>query len=76
MTSAYVFIQVGGIDNGQTFLDSLRAIPGVKSAHFVWGPIDCILFAEAPDMPGLISLTAKIRSTPGVASLDSRLVQA
>ena len=74
MASAYVFIQVGAIDSAQTLHDSLHAIEGVKTVHFVWGPIDCILFADAPDMAGLISLTAKIRSTPGVASVDTRVV--
>jgi DNA-binding Lrp family transcriptional regulator len=74
MTSAYVFIQaqVGG--NAQKMHDDLHAIAGVKSVHYVWGPIDCILFADAADMAGLISLTGKIRAVPGVASVDTRVV--
>ena len=74
MVSAYVFIQaVVGVD-GEKLHKDLHAIGGVKSVHYVWGPIDIILFADAPDMPGLVSLTGKIRAVKGVASLDTRVV--
>jgi DNA-binding Lrp family transcriptional regulator len=74
MTSAYVFIQVGMGGNAQKIHDDLHAIAGVKSVHYVWGPIDCVLFADAPDMAGLVNLTGKIRAMPGIASVDTRVV--
>lgn len=74
MTSAYVFIQVQVGANAPKVHDDLHAIQGVKSVHYVWGPIDGILFADAADMAGMIALTGKIREVAGVASVDTRIV--
>ena len=74
MTSAYIFLQIQVGANGLKIHDDLHAIQGVKSVHYVWGPIDTILFADAADMAGMLSLTGKIRSVAGVASVDTRIV--
>jgi len=74
MVSAYVFIQAMVGVNGEKLHNDLHAIAGVKSVHYVWGPIDVILFADAPDMAGVVSLTGKIRKVEGVASIDTRVV--
>jgi hypothetical protein len=74
MTSAYVFINVGAGTDGMKIHSDLHAISGVKSVHFVWGPLDCIVFVDAPDMSGLVALTGKIRALPGVGHVDTRVV--
>jgi DNA-binding Lrp family transcriptional regulator len=75
MTSAYIFAQVGsGGGSGMEVHKALHAIPGVKTVHFVAGPIDLILFVEAADQAGLTAIVQKMRAVPGVAGTDTRIV--
>ena len=75
MASAYILAQVGGGGGSAMEIhNGLHAIPGVKTVHFVAGPTDLIIFAEAADQAGLIEIVGKMRGVPGVASTDTRIV--
>lgn len=77
MMAAFVFIQIevsGGMDAMRALHDSLHAVEGVKTVHFVAGPTDVIVFAEAADQEALGESLGKIRSVDGVASTDTRIV--
>jgi len=54
-------------------LTALRGIAGVKQAHAVAGPTDCIAFVEAADQEALIAVVSAIRAVEGVASTDTRI---
>jgi len=72
MQSAYVLIQFGQSASEET-MTQLRAIEGVRHAHVVLGPTDCIAFVEAPDMDALIACVTAIRHLEGVEQTDTRL---
>jgi len=79
MMSAFIFIQVGGLKDVaemHQMHDALHAIAGVKSVHFVAGPTDVIVFADAADQAALSMLIGNIRQVKGVASSDTRIVMA
>lgn len=77
MMSAFVFIQVGETaswDEMQALHDSLHAVAGVKTVHFLAGPTDVIAFVDAADQPSLAKALGAIRAIKGVASTDTRIV--
>ena len=77
MMSAFVFVQVGETedwDGMKVLHDSLHAVDGVKTVHFVAGPTDIILFVDAADQTALGESLGAIRAVKGVASTDTRIV--
>ncbi len=75
MLAAYVFIQIIAIDP-RAVLAALREIPGVKQAHGLLGPTDCIAFIEGADQDELLETVLTIRAIKGVANTDTRYVYA
>jgi hypothetical protein len=77
MNSAFVFIQVAGLgdrNDVRALHDALHAVSGVKTAHFVAGPTDVIVFVEAADQSVLMEAIGQLRGVKGVASTDTRIV--
>ena len=72
MTIAYVFVQISATDPREVLPD-IRAIAGVKQAHLLMGPTDCIAFIEGADLEALGEAIMAIRAVDGVASTDSRM---
>jgi basic membrane lipoprotein Med (substrate-binding protein (PBP1-ABC) superfamily) len=77
MKSAFILTQIGGLKDVaevKALHNALHAIAGVKTVHFVAGPTDVIVFAEANDDEGLGAIIGQMRATKGVASTDTRIV--
>lgn len=77
MTSAYIFIQLGtlsGMNDARDIHQGLHGVPGVKTVHFVAGPIDIITYVEVADQAALMETVGKLRGVKGVASTDTRIV--
>ena len=72
MTAAYVLIQLSATDPREA-LTAVRGIAGVKQAHVLAGPTDCIAFVEAADPEALGATIVAIRGVKGVASTDTRI---
>jgi hypothetical protein len=72
MFAAYVLIQLNAPDPRKV-IKGLRGVAGVKQAHIVAGPTDCIAFVEAADPGALGNIIVAIRSVKGVASTDTRM---
>jgi hypothetical protein len=77
MVGAIILIQVAsavGWGNAPSIHTALHAVPGVKTVHFLTGPTDIILYAEAPNQDGLMDVIGKVRAVKGVGSTDTRVV--
>ena len=77
MVAAFILIQVAsavGWGNAPTIHTALHAVPGVKTVHFLTGPTDIIVYAEAPSQEALMDLLGKVRAVKGVGSTDTRVV--
>lgn len=75
MVSAFIFAQVSGSGvNVSEIHNALHAVEGVKTVHFVAGPIDVVIYVEAVDMASLMRTVGRIRTTNGVTSTDTRIV--
>ena len=74
MYAAYILINLNIAVDFRDTLTSIRAIPSVKQAHLVVGPVDCIAYIEAADSHGGMETLQAIRATPGVEHTDSRPV--
>ncbi|MBI4788885.1 MAG: Lrp/AsnC ligand binding domain-containing protein [Chloroflexi bacterium] len=77
MTSAFVFIQIsipGGMGDANAIHKALHAVEGVKTVHFLAGPIDVIAFVEAADQQAMMQTIGKLRTVKGVVSTDTRIV--
>ena len=77
MKSAFVLTQIGGlkdVSEVRALHDALHAIGGVKTVHFVAGPTDVIVYAEAEDDAGLGAVIGQMRATKGVERTDTRIV--
>ncbi len=72
MVAAYVLIQVGATDPREV-VKKLRGIEGVKQAHVVSGPTDCIAFIEAPDLDTGTAVVMAMRAVEEVERTDTRL---
>jgi DNA-binding Lrp family transcriptional regulator len=72
MVAAYVLIQVGATDP-RDVAKKLREIEGVKQAHVISGPTDCIAFIEAPDLDAGTAVVMAMRAVEGVERTDTRL---
>ena len=77
MMAAFVLIKMaisGGWDELRSVHQSLHAVAGVKTVHFVAGPTDAIVFVEGADQSALAESLGKIRGVKGVSSTDTRIV--
>lgn len=72
MTAAYVLIQLNAPDPRKS-MKSIRAVAGVKQAHLLAGPTDCIAYVEADSQEALADTIVALRGVKGVASTDTRL---
>jgi hypothetical protein len=52
MTAAYILMQLNAPDP-RDIMESIRAVAGVKQAHLLAGPTDCIAYVEATDQEAL-----------------------
>lgn len=69
---AYVFIDVER--DATEVVSSLRDIPGVREADFVFGPTDAVAHIEAPDEAALLEVIDQMYDIEGLSSTDTRIV--
>jgi DNA-binding Lrp family transcriptional regulator len=74
MFGAYVLINLNIAVDFQDTLNTLRGVRGVKQAHLIVGPTDCIAYIEVPDQRAAIETIQEIREIEGVERTDTRLV--
>ena len=72
MTAAYILIQLNATDPRKV-MATIRAVAGVKQAHLLVGPTDCIAYAEADSLESLGDTVVALRSVNGVVSTDTRI---
>lgn len=72
MTTAYILMQLNATDPRKV-MKSIRAVAGVKQAHILIGPTDCIAYVETADLEALADTVVRLRSVKGVASTDTRM---
>lgn len=72
MTAAYILMQLNAPDPRKT-MKSIRAIAGVKQAHLLAGPTDCIAYVETDSQESLAETVIALRGVKGVASTDTRI---
>jgi hypothetical protein len=75
MTAAYVLMQLNATDPRKV-MKSIRAVTGVKQAHLLVGPTDCIAYVETDSQEVLANTVVTLRSVKGVASTDTRIAVA
>ena len=51
----------------------IRAVKGVKQAHLLVGPTDCIAYVETDSLDALGDTVVALRGVKGVASTDTRI---
>ncbi|MBN1682868.1 Lrp/AsnC ligand binding domain-containing protein [Candidatus Bathyarchaeota archaeon] len=49
-------------------IDKIRKIPGVNSAHFLYGPYDMYIMIESENRGSLREIVVKIREVEGLRS--------
>jgi hypothetical protein len=72
MTTAYILMQLNAPDPRKT-MKSIRAVAGVKQAHLLAGPTDCIAYVETDSQESLADTVIALRGVKGVASTDTRI---
>jgi hypothetical protein len=72
MTAAYILMQLNAPDP-RKIMKSIRAVTGVKQAHLLAGPTDCIAYVETGDQESLAKTIIALRGVKGVASTDTRI---
>lgn len=72
MFAAYILIDLSiEVDFGET-LAAIRGIPGIRQAHLVVGPADCIAYAETASPEAGMETLRAIRAIRGVLRTDTR----
>lgn len=76
MIAAFIFITVAPGFNGdvEAAHKAAHAVPGVKTVHFLLGPIDAVAYVEVKDMQALRETLRALHAIPGVGGTDTRLV--
>ena len=76
MISAFILVNVapGFTGDIEAAHKAAHAVPGVKTVHFLLGPIDAVVFVEVKDMQALGDTIRALHAVPGVGSVDTRLV--
>jgi Lrp/AsnC ligand binding domain len=72
MTAAYILMQLNATDPRKV-MKSIRAVTGVKQAHLLVGPTDCIAYVETDTLESLGDTVVALRGVKGVASTDTRI---
>jgi hypothetical protein len=72
MTAAYILMQLNATDPRKV-MKAIRAVAGVKQAHILIGPTDCIAYVETADQEALADTIVGLRGVKGVVSTDTRL---
>ena len=72
MTAAYILMQLNATDPRKV-MKSIRGVTGVRQAHLLAGPTDCIAFVETANQEALTTTIVALRSVKGVASTDTRV---
>jgi len=72
MTAAYILMQLNATDPRKV-MKSIRAVAGVKQAHILIGPTDCIAYVETEDPEALANTIVGLRGVKGVTSTDTRM---
>ena len=72
MTAAYILIQLNATDPRKV-MATIRAVAGVKQAHLLVGPTDCIAYVETDTLESLGDTVVALRSVNGVVSTDARI---
>ena len=72
MTAAYILMQLNATDPRKV-MKAIRAITGVKQAHLLVGPTDCIAYVERDTLESLGDTVVALRGVKGVASTDTRI---
>ncbi len=72
MTAAYILIQMNAKDPRKV-MATIRTIAGVKQAHLLVGPTDCIAYVETDTLELLGDTVVALRSVGGVVSTDTRI---
>ena len=75
MTTAYILMQLNATDPRKV-MKSIRNVRGVKQAHLLVGPTDCIAYVETDGQESLADSIIALRSVKGVASTDTRIAVA
>jgi DNA-binding Lrp family transcriptional regulator len=72
MVSAYILIDISIEVDEPEALAAIRAVPGVRQAHLVVGPNDCIAYVEVESQEQSMDTLRAIRSIKGVLRTDMR----
>ena len=75
MTAAYVLLQLN-VTDPRKVMKSIRAVKGVKQAHLLVGPTDCIAYVETDSQEALANTIVALRNVKGVVSTDTRIAVA
>ena len=72
MFAAYILIDISiNVDEPEA-LNTIRNVPGVKQAHLIVGPNDCIAYIEVDDSQDAMETLKVLRAVPGVLRTDMR----
>jgi DNA-binding Lrp family transcriptional regulator len=72
MVAAYILIDISTDIDEPEALAAIRAVPGVRQAHLVVGPTDCIAYIEVETYAQSMDTLRAIRDIPGVLRTDMR----
>jgi hypothetical protein len=72
MTAAYILMQLNATDPREV-MKNIRTVAGVKQAHLLVGPTDCIAYVETEALESLGDIVVALRGVQGVASTDTRI---
>ena len=72
MFAAYILIDISINVDAPEALAAIREVPGVKQAHLVVGPNDCIAYLEVADSQQGMDTLKLLRAVPGVLRTDMR----
>jgi nitrate reductase NapAB chaperone NapD len=72
MIAAYILIDISIEVDAPVALENIRQIPGVRQAHLVVGPNDCIAYIESDTQEAAMATLKAIRAVPGILRTDMR----
>lgn len=72
MVKAYILIDISTEVDAPVALAAIRAVSGVRLAHLVVGPNDCIAYVETDTQEQAIEALKQIRVIKGVMRTDMR----
>lgn len=72
MVAAYILIDISIAMDEPEALAAIRAVPGVKQAHLVVGPNDCIAYVEVETQEQAMGTLRTLRGIEGILRTDMR----